>query len=119
MLLAVCASKTSKVRDNLALGHASLTASPDKELWFDFGPPKKLRKNEFKKHFDHLQLDSVLQYVAFPQIELIEEDDAPSVRHRTRTVGLNINTNFPNILTLLGFGILLRLAETTRSRAHC
>jgi hypothetical protein len=65
-----------------------LIVSVDKELWFDFGPPKKLRKNEFQKHFGHLQFDSVLQYVAFPQIELIEEDDVPNVRHRTRRVGL-------------------------------
>ncbi|KAL6823277.1 intracellular serine protease [Trichoderma camerunense] len=57
----------------------------DKELWFDFGPPKKLRKNEFQKQFGHLKLDSVLQYVAFPQIELIEGDDGPATRRKTRT----------------------------------
>lgn len=65
-----------------------LTAPVDKELWFDFGPPKKLRKVEFKKHFGHLKFDSVLQYVAFPQIELVDEDDTPHIRHRPRKVGL-------------------------------
>lgn len=47
-----------------------LTISIDKMLWFDFGPRKKLSESEFKKSFGHLQFDSILHYVALPQIDL-------------------------------------------------
>jgi hypothetical protein len=51
----------------------------DKELWFDFGPkPKaKITPGEFHKHFGHLEFDKVIQYVAFPQVELDHGDDIP------------------------------------------
>ncbi|KAI3391719.1 hypothetical protein diail_6860 [Diaporthe ilicicola] len=45
----------------------------DKALWFDFGPsgqPRKLRWKEFQRNFRHFQFDSILQYVAFPHIDL-------------------------------------------------
>lgn len=58
-----------------------------KELWFDFGPPKKLTKADFRKHFKHLQFDSVLQYVAFPQqIELDDHTQNPDPRFAGRKV---------------------------------
>lgn len=45
-------------------------------MWFDFGQPKKLSKTEFEKTFGHLRFDSALQYVAVPQVELLDEDDS-------------------------------------------
>lgn len=48
----------------------------DKELWFDFGQPKKLSKTEFEKTFGHLRFDSALQYVALPQVEILDDDDS-------------------------------------------
>ncbi|KFG80924.1 intracellular serine protease [Metarhizium anisopliae] len=57
----------------------------DKELWFDFGPPKKLTKTDFKKHFGHLQFDSALQYVAFPQSTLDKGEDNRHVLRQGRT----------------------------------
>lgn len=58
----------------------------DKELWFDFGPSKKLTKTGFKKHFGHLQFDSALQYVAFPQNTLDKGEDSRHVLRQGRTV---------------------------------
>ncbi|RSL52172.1 hypothetical protein CEP54_011046 [Fusarium duplospermum] len=52
-----------------------------KELWFDFGPPKKLTMADFKIHFRHLQFDTILQYVAFPQIELDDHKQIPDRRY--------------------------------------
>lgn len=114
----------SKVRDGFPMyvyctWDTPLRASVDKELWFDFGPPKKLRKDEFQKQFGHLKLDSVLQYVAFPQIELIEDDDGPTTRRKTRTVGFNIAILPSSKLTLLGLDILFQLVKTERSETHC
>lgn len=63
----------------------------DKELWFDFGPsPRKgLSQKDFKRHFGHLLFDTALQYVAFPDIRLVdEEDQAPDMRHQGRKVCL-------------------------------
>ncbi|KAJ4256271.1 hypothetical protein NW762_009351 [Fusarium torreyae] len=54
----------------------------DKHLWFDFGPSKRISKGDFQRHFSHLQFDSALQYVAFPQIELDEDVPPPDIRHR-------------------------------------
>ncbi|KAL7904225.1 intracellular serine protease [Trichoderma velutinum] len=69
---------------NYAARCLHLPGEKDKELWFDFGPPKKLRMKEFQMQFDHLNLHNVLQYVAFPQIELIEEDETPTLQRKTR-----------------------------------
>ena len=66
-------------------GHI-LTRRLAKELWFDFGPAKKLTKADFQKHFGHLRFDSALQYVAFPQVELNEGDDDPDIRYQGRKV---------------------------------
>ncbi|KAF3074378.1 hypothetical protein CFAM422_003607 [Trichoderma lentiforme] len=58
----------------------------DKELWFDFGgPTKRLGKKDFKKHFDHLNFNSVLQYVAFPQIVLGSDEEPPKTGAQGRT----------------------------------
>ncbi|OBT56491.1 hypothetical protein VE04_04991 [Pseudogymnoascus sp. 24MN13] len=58
----------------------------DKELWFDFGPRNKanITKKEFKKQFGHLEFESVLQYVAFPQLKLDLSNDVPDERHQGR-----------------------------------
>ncbi|TLS24928.1 hypothetical protein PpBr36_08863, partial [Pyricularia pennisetigena] len=50
----------------------------DKELWYDFGPKPetKISEKAFRKQFLHLDFDSVLQYVAFPRIELEKHTDA-------------------------------------------
>ncbi|KAL7903704.1 peptidase S8/S53 domain-containing protein [Trichoderma velutinum] len=56
-----------------------------KELLFDFGSLERLRKDDFLRQFGHLQLNSVLDHVAFPQIELIEDDDVSATRRRART----------------------------------
>ncbi|KAM0490403.1 hypothetical protein ACHAP8_011620 [Fusarium lateritium] len=57
---------------------------PVKEFWFDFGPPKSLSEEEFKKHFDHLKFDTALQYVAFPQICTKDDREHADVRYRGR-----------------------------------
>lgn len=44
-------------------------------LWFDFGPRKELGKAAFDKLFSHIRFDSILQYVAFPQIDLQTTED--------------------------------------------
>ncbi|KAJ4244398.1 hypothetical protein NW762_014526 [Fusarium torreyae] len=64
----------------------SLNASgkSSKELWFDFGPPKRLTRADFRNHFKHLRFDTVLQYVAFPQIELDDHKRLPDPRFAGR-----------------------------------
>ncbi|MBE3050128.1 hypothetical protein IMZ48_48050 [Candidatus Bathyarchaeota archaeon] len=70
-------------------------------MWFDFGQPKKLSKAEFRKTFGHLRFDSALQYVALPQVELLDEDDsddedgdgAAHTRARGRKVRLETSDN--------------------------
>ncbi|RSL61222.1 hypothetical protein CEP53_005192 [Fusarium sp. AF-6] len=52
-----------------------------KELWFDFGPAKKLTRADFRRHFGHLRFDTILQYVAFPQIELDDHKQIPDRRY--------------------------------------
>ncbi|KAM0419064.1 hypothetical protein ACHAPT_012003 [Fusarium lateritium] len=52
-----------------------------RELWFDFGPPKKLTRADFRRHFGHLRFDTILQYVAFPQIELDDHKQIPDRRY--------------------------------------
>jgi len=56
----------------------------EKELWFDFGPARAgaITQAEFRKHFGHLQFDRVLQYVAFPRVQLKQQGDAPVVDER-------------------------------------
>lgn len=44
----------------------------------------KFTEDEFKKHFSHLKFDTALQYVAFPQVELIQDDDPYNSRQRSR-----------------------------------
>ncbi|KAK2041785.1 hypothetical protein LZ31DRAFT_501822 [Colletotrichum somersetense] len=57
-----------------------------KEMWFDFGPPRTFTKDNFGRHFDHLQFDSVLQYVAFPRIQLEKKkDEVSDTRQKSRT----------------------------------
>ncbi|KAJ3508082.1 hypothetical protein NM208_g15874 [Fusarium decemcellulare] len=56
-----------------------LQGETSRELWFDFGPPKKLSRADFRKHFSHLRFDKALQYVAFPQIELEGNGEPPDV----------------------------------------
>ncbi|PVH79900.1 hypothetical protein DL98DRAFT_515795 [Cadophora sp. DSE1049] len=59
----------------------------DKELWFNFGPkPKtKLTPAEFVKNFEHLEFEKMLQYVALPQVELSQENNASGSRYQGRT----------------------------------
>lgn len=54
------------------------------ELWFDFGPPRtgSITQAEFRKHFGHLQFDRILQYVAFPRVELNRQGDASTLSER-------------------------------------
>ncbi|KAF4457029.1 intracellular serine protease [Fusarium austroafricanum] len=56
----------------------------NKELWFDFGPPKTLSRAEFRKHFKHLRFDTVLQYVAFPQVDLKDQKRTSDPRYAGR-----------------------------------
>ncbi|KAF4961920.1 hypothetical protein FSARC_9961 [Fusarium sarcochroum] len=62
----------------------NVSGESTKELWFDFGPPKRLTKRDFRNHFKHLQFDTVLQYVAFPQIELDDRKQMPDPRFAGR-----------------------------------
>ncbi|KAK1598848.1 peptidase S8/S53 domain-containing protein [Colletotrichum navitas] len=80
--------------------HYLLTQTPDrivhllhspeeierKEMWFDFGPPRTFTRGNFKRHFDHLQFDSALQYVSFPRIQLEnKKDDISNTPQKART----------------------------------
>lgn len=58
----------------------------DKVLWFDFGPRKKLSESDFCKTFNHLKFESILQYVAFPHVdlEMDESNSASESRGRVR-----------------------------------
>lgn len=47
-------------------------------------PKTKYSAVEFKKHFKHLKLDTVLQYVAFPQVELNYDDESSGTHRRSR-----------------------------------
>lgn len=55
-------------------------------MWFDLGPEPgtKYTEKEFRKHFSHLKFDTVLHYVAFPQIGFIQDDDSDNPRQRSR-----------------------------------
>lgn len=55
-------------------------------MWFDLGPePKsKYTVDEFRKQFSHLKFDTVLQYVAFPQIQFIQTDESHKPHQRSR-----------------------------------
>ncbi|KAK8925053.1 Major intracellular serine protease [Metarhizium anisopliae] len=74
-----------KIAQQLKLFYLRRQMPEDKELWFDFGPSKKLTKTGFKKHFGHLQFDSALQYVAFPQNTLDKGEDSRHVLRQGRT----------------------------------
>lgn len=51
----------------------------DKVLWFDFGPRKMLSESDFCKTFNHLEFESILQYVAFPHVDLqTDEVNSPT-----------------------------------------
>lgn len=56
----------------------------DKVLWFDFGPRKKLSESEFCKTFNHLEFESILQYVAFPHVDLVTDEGNPPSESRSR-----------------------------------
>ncbi|KAF5673912.1 intracellular serine [Fusarium heterosporum] len=62
----------------------NVSGKSTKELWFDFGPPKRLTRTDFRKHFKHLRFDTVLQYVAFPNIELNEHKTTADPRFAGR-----------------------------------
>lgn len=59
---------------------------PDKELWFDFGPEplNKINERDFKKRFAHLEFEKVLQYVAFPRVEIERDAKSPDKQPRDR-----------------------------------
>lgn len=59
-------------------------ALTDKVLWFDFGPPKRLSESEFYNTFNHLEFESILQYVAFPHVDLETDDGNPASEIRGR-----------------------------------
>ncbi|KAK2686551.1 hypothetical protein QWA68_014346 [Fusarium oxysporum] len=61
-----------------------LRDDPDKEFWFDFGPPNTVSQDDFKKYFGHLQFDTALQYVGFPRVRLKGSREPPDVRHQGR-----------------------------------
>lgn len=61
--------------NNLAL--YSLDHVLEKALWFDFGPPKKINMKDFRRSFEHFRFESILQYVAFPHIELVMKEGNP------------------------------------------
>ncbi|KAK2616050.1 hypothetical protein N8I77_002766 [Diaporthe amygdali] len=63
-----------------------LEGNDDKVLWFDFGPRKKMSEPEFKKVFDHLGFESVLQYVAFPQIDVKTIEESGHTEGRTEWI---------------------------------
>lgn len=55
-------------------------------MWFDLGPEPKTKytEDEFKKQFSHLKFDKFLHYVAFPQVEVIKDDEPHNPRQRSR-----------------------------------
>ncbi|KAK2012402.1 subtilisin-like protein [Colletotrichum eremochloae] len=56
-----------------------------KEMWFDFGPPRTFTRGNFRRHFAHLHFDSVLQYVAFPRVQLeTKKDEISDTRQKSR-----------------------------------
>ncbi|KAF3798291.1 hypothetical protein GCG54_00015272 [Colletotrichum gloeosporioides] len=57
-----------------------------RQLWFDFGEPRKFTERDFEKQFRHLKFDSALQYVAFPRVQLEENEDISDSRHKGRKV---------------------------------
>lgn len=54
-------------------------------MWFDLGPEpeSKYTVSEFRKQFSHLKFDTVLHYVAFPQMEFIQ-DESHQLRQQGR-----------------------------------
>ncbi|TLD03660.1 uncharacterized protein PgNI_11877 [Pyricularia grisea] len=67
-----------KMSPHEAFDYIHVHDQKDKELWYDFGPrpEAKISEKDFRKQFLHLDFDSVLQYVAFPRIELQKHGDA-------------------------------------------
>ncbi|KAJ5544315.1 hypothetical protein N7513_007126 [Penicillium frequentans] len=57
-------------------------------FWFDLGPAVKVFEKQFEKDFSHHQLNSILQYVAFPQVSVISSKESgnkfsPEISGRT------------------------------------
>lgn len=47
----------------------------DTQICFDFSGPSSLKFANFKRSFDHVQFDEILQYVAFPPVTLEKKDE--------------------------------------------
>ncbi|SCO40223.1 related to microbial serine proteinase [Fusarium fujikuroi] len=73
-----------KLSPERAADSLRLPDDPDKEFWFDFGPPNTVSQDDFKKYFGHLQFDTALQYVGFPRVRLKGGREQPDVRHQGR-----------------------------------
>ncbi|KAI1041899.1 hypothetical protein LB505_007623, partial [Fusarium chuoi] len=71
-----------KLSPEKAADSLRLPDDPDKEFWFDFGPPNTVSQDDFKKYFGHLQFDTALQYVGFPRVRLKGGREQPDVRHQ-------------------------------------
>ncbi|KAG5761608.1 hypothetical protein H9Q72_010296 [Fusarium xylarioides] len=73
-----------KLSPEKAADSLRLPDDPDKEFWFDFGPPNTVSQDDFKKYFGHLQFDTALQYVGFPKVRLKGGREQPDMRHQGR-----------------------------------
>ncbi|ENH71717.1 Major intracellular serine protease [Fusarium oxysporum f. sp. cubense race 1] len=56
-----------KLSPEKAADSLRLRDDPDKEFWFDFGPPNTVSQDDFKKYFGHLQFDTALHDEAIEQ----------------------------------------------------
>ncbi|KAF4968446.1 hypothetical protein FSARC_4140 [Fusarium sarcochroum] len=61
-----------------------LQEETDKELWYDFGAPKKTSRAAFLKHFDYLQFERILKHAAFPQIELENNRETSNAKAQSK-----------------------------------
>lgn len=77
----LCKLSPEKAADSLRLPD-----DPDKEFWFDFGPPNTVSQYDLKKYFGHSQFDTALRYVGFKRVRLKGGREQPDVRHQGRKV---------------------------------
>ncbi|KAL4921648.1 hypothetical protein BDW62DRAFT_114630 [Aspergillus aurantiobrunneus] len=64
-----------------------LPGEPLVHFWFDLGPTAEVFEKQFERDFSHHQLNSTLQYVAFPHVSVISDGSgnkpSPDISGRT------------------------------------
>ncbi|KAF3766654.1 subtilisin-like protein, partial [Cryphonectria parasitica EP155] len=70
----------------------------DVQLYFDFAGPPSVMMRMFKKTFEHVKFDPVLQYVAFPSVKVEEKVDDTSISRRSLGAGRRDMVQFFNWL---------------------